>query len=59
MQKELFLKPAPGLTIRDAANKGQVLPPEGKVVTLTPYWTRRLKEGDVVLASAPKTKGGK
>lgn len=41
------LKPAPGLQVRDPDTR-QLLPPEGRTVEMTPYWVRRLRDGDVV-----------
>lgn len=43
---KLFVKPAQGLVIRDPKTM-QILPPEGKLVTESTYWVRRLKCGDV------------
>ena len=43
------LKPAPGLVVRDPV-LGDVLPPEGREVTPSDYWHRRLRDGDVELA---------
>ncbi len=51
--KTLFLKPAPGRQVRDPVS-GQVLPEAGAEVPATNYWTRRLQDGDVIQAAAPK-----
>lgn len=49
----IFLRPAPGLTVRDPATK-QPLPAEGAEVADTPFWRRRLRRGEVVKATAPR-----
>lgn len=46
MAIKAFLIPKRGLTVRDPLN-GQALPADGDEVNLTPYWTRRLADGDV------------
>lgn len=43
----MYLKPAPGLIVRDP-NTRQPLPAEGREVQLTDWWARRLRAGDVV-----------
>jgi len=48
-----YLKPKAGLKVRNP--KGGYLPEEGANVPMSPFWTRRLKDGDVVKATAPKT----
>lgn len=54
----MYVKPAPrevegrALVVRDPDLK-DLLPAEGRDVPDTPYWQRRLADGDVVLASAP------
>jgi hypothetical protein len=48
----VFVKPAPGLLVRDDVSKVR-LPAEGREVPETSYWVRRLRCGDVVLASPP------
>lgn len=46
------LQPArPGLVVRGP--DGAPLPAEGLLVTLTTFWARRLRDGDVVVADAP------
>lgn len=50
--KTQFLKPKAGLKVRDP--KGGYLPEVGDDVLMSPYWTRRLKDGDVVKATKPK-----
>lgn len=48
----MFVKPAPGLTIRDP-DLFDFLPAAGRDVPETDYWNRRLRDGDVVAAEAP------
>lgn len=49
----IFVKPKKGMLVRDPISK-QMLPENGKAVTKSTYWLRRIKDGDVVLT----TKGG-
>jgi hypothetical protein len=52
----MFVKPAPAgdslpgthLRVLDP-DTGQILPPEGLDVPATPYWLRRLADGDVIV----------
>lgn len=48
----MFVKPAPGLVIRDP-DLLDLLPPEGREVPDAPYWQRRLADRDVLPARAP------
>lgn len=49
-----FLKPAEAdLVVRDPVTR-DALPAEGKAVVLDSYWRRRMRDGDVVEAPAPK-----
>lgn len=48
----MYVKPAPGMSIRDADLK-DLLPAEGRDVPDTDYWQRRLRDGDVVAAKEP------
>ncbi len=51
----MHITPAPGLQIVDPARAGtpdDFLPPEGREVEPSDYWTRRLRDGDVHM-SAP------
>lgn len=53
----MFVKPAPGLKVRDPVKK-DLLPDDGREVPdVDLYWQRRLNDGDVVLANA--VRGGK
>lgn len=47
MSKPLYIKPAPGLKVRDPRN-GEHLPETGAEKPRTRYWLRRLKDNDVV-----------
>lgn len=52
----MYVKPAQGLSIPDPAMRGTpdyYLPTEGRQVQESDYWTRRLRDGDVVLAEPP------
>jgi hypothetical protein len=47
----MLVKPAPGLKVRDPVKK-DFLPETGRTVSDTDlYWNRRLRDGDVVLAT--------
>lgn len=48
---ELFLKPAPGLAIRKP--DGGWLNADGERVAPSPYWSRRLRAGDVLPVETP------
>lgn len=54
----LHLKPAPGLRIRFPGDAIRQLAAGGELVPVSPYWLRRLKDGDVIEIVA-KTKGDK
>jgi hypothetical protein len=45
-RREAFLKPQGGLIVKDPITL-RALPAEGAKVVLTPYWKRRLRDGDV------------
>lgn len=49
----MFVKPAPGLLVRDPVTKFP-LPAEGREVQPTSYWMRRIASGDVELTEAPE-----
>ncbi len=49
----MFVKPAPGLVIRDPDLK-DLLPVEGREVPATDYWNRRVRDGDVIQAEPAK-----
>jgi hypothetical protein len=46
----VFVKPAPGLKVRDPITHKH-LPESGREVPDNTYWMRRLNAGDVVLAT--------
>lgn len=48
----MFVKPAPGVIVRDPATK-RPLPPDGKDVPESNYWLRRLRDGDVSADASP------
>lgn len=48
----MFVKPAPGLVVRDPQTRVQ-LPESGRDVPEISYWLRRLRDGDVVEATTP------
>ena len=43
----MFLKPAPGRDVPDL-ERGGLLAADGREVTMTTYWSRRVDDGDVV-----------
>lgn len=55
MPDTIEVKPAEGRQVRDPGDRNRLLPSEGKRVTRTAYWLRRLAQGDVVeiLAATP------
>jgi hypothetical protein len=48
----LFVKPAPGLLVRDPLHMTPI-PAEGRSVPDITYWHRMIIQGDVVLAEPP------
>lgn len=48
----MFVKPKSGLKVRDPETKG-FLPEEGAEVPDSLYWTRRLRDKSVVVATPP------
>lgn len=48
----MYVKPAPGLSIRDPDLK-DLLPASGRSVPDTDYWLRRVRDKDVSEAEAP------
>ena len=51
--KTKYLKPAAGLLVR-LENATRHLLAEGESVTMSAYWRRRLRDGDVTEAKPPK-----
>lgn len=52
--KRMFVTPAAGLTLRRHRGAG-ALPVSGAYVPTDQYWRRRLRDGDVVLATPPSS----
>lgn len=52
MKKSITLKPRDGLQVRRP--DGRVLTPAGETVPDSPYWRRRLRDGDVVKTTAKR-----
>lgn len=50
---KIKLKPVAGRRVRDPAT-GRPLPKAGAAVDPSPFWSRRLDDGDVVPVSKPK-----
>ena len=50
-----FLKPAAGMKVR-LENATRHLLTEGEVVTMSAYWRRRLRDGDVTATKPAKAK---
>lgn len=48
----MFVKPAAGLKVRDPATM-RLLPDDGQDVPENSFWHARLRDGDVVRATAP------
>lgn len=48
----MFVKPAPGLKVRDPETRG-LLPETGREVSQSLYWTRRVRDGDVIVSTPP------
>jgi len=54
--KSFYLKPAAGRRVLDPGETPPApLPAEGKAVPRSAYWLRRIKDGDVVESTPPKT----
>ncbi|WP_392563205.1 DUF2635 domain-containing protein (plasmid) [Orbus sturtevantii] len=49
----MFVKPKEGRTIRDPVTK-EILPENGATVQKSPFWLRRLRDGDVELIKEKK-----
>jgi len=47
--------PAPGRLVPDPES-GDLLPADGRGVIDSPYWRRRINDGDVIARTAPRTK---
>jgi len=55
MSQVLFVKPGKGLKVVDPVT-GEALPDLGAEVSHSPYWLRRLRDGDVTQASPAKAR---
>lgn len=53
MKRTMHIRPAPGRLVRDPKTK-DYLPADGAVVQASPYWIRRVADGDVVTVPAAK-----
>ena len=55
MPVKQFVKPRDGLVVRKPGTMAE-LPPTGAEVEMTPYWRRRLRDGDIQKArrTSPK-----
>lgn len=54
--KKIFVKPVKGRVVPNI-ERGGMLADDGEVVTLSSYWERRLRDGDVTKEKQPKAKG--
>ncbi len=54
----MFIKPAPGLKVRDPDLK-DLLPDEGREVPDSYYWIRRRRDGDVIEIKTAKPASAK
>lgn len=50
LERATLLPARPGLVVVDPDHGGLPLPPEGRELTISSYWVRRLEDGDVVRA---------
>lgn len=50
----MYVKPKLGIKVRDPDTKG-FLPAEGAQVPPSLYWTRRVRDGDVIECAPPAT----
>ena len=48
----IYVKPAPGLRIRDPVSKVH-LPEAGRLVAESSHWNRRIRAGDVLVSDPP------
>ena len=53
-ENKMFIKPEKKAHVRDPERSNALLPAGGCYVPRTAYWLRRLAEGSVVKAAAPK-----
>ena len=55
MNKMITIKPKEGMVVRDPITK-QKLPAAGLQVLQNSYWTKKLRDGDIVLVSEKQSK---
>lgn len=55
--KTMYVKPAPGHSVRIPGDPERHLPADGADVPASPFWLRRIADGSVEQATRPK--GGK
>jgi len=48
----MFVKPAPGLQVRDPETK-RLISPEGEEVPEISFWWRRIRDKDVIVVEPP------
>jgi len=53
MPEQVYLVPAPGLRVLDPVTY-EPLPAEGAIKSMTTYWRRRLRDGDVTKGQPPR-----
>lgn len=53
----IHVKPAPGKRVRDPGAAYGLLPPEGRLVRPSQYWTRRQQAGEVIVTPARPAQG--
>lgn len=49
----MFVKPAPGLKVRDPKSKLHIPEAGAEVPETDSYWVRRVQDGDVVVVETP------
>ena len=59
MSQTIFIKPAKGLKVRLENKPQEFLPEAGDEKPRNAYWVRRVNDGSVIEAKAPKKTGSK
>ena len=54
MGEQLTVRPAEGRTVRDPQTRAALPPDEWSSVPRSPYWIRRLRDGDVLEQQQPR-----
>ena len=49
----IFIKPAPGMRVRNPDQNYQLLPPEGEYVPRSPYWAKKIRDRVVLVVAGP------